>query len=297
MGNCLSCCEADSHQGSTLTPGTQPLQQVQRSRGLVQYPATEFKELKRPVSTENQNQSRVLAPPTEKKMFPQYTKIPPLKKQGNGETKRLSFVSKDISEAKILQLYEQYKDPVEELILAEGIEHFCQDLEVKPEEFIVLLIAWNFKAETMCKFTKDEFVNGCKNLKVDSIKSIRSKFPELEAEMQNKQSFKHLYKWTYKFCLDNDSGQRTLPVDVAISLWKLVFTGSEPTLLEDWLEFLEKHPTIKGIPKDTWDMFLNFVEQVGDDLSTYDDTEAWPSLLDDFVEHENDKKNQNVKTD
>jgi DCN1-like protein 3 len=42
-------------------------------------------------------------------------------------------------------------------------------------------------------------------------------------------------------------------------------------------------------------MFLNFVEQVGDDLSTYDDTEAWPSLLDDFVEYQNDKQNQNVK--
>jgi DCN1-like protein 3 len=40
-------------------------------------------------------------------------------------------------------------------------------------------------------------------------------------------------------------------------------------------------------------MFLNFVTSVGSDLSLYDDTEAWPSLLDDFVEFENDQLNQN----
>ena len=42
-------------------------------------------------------------------------------------------------------------------------------------------------------------------------------------------------------------------------------------------------------------MFLNLIEAVGDgDLSSYDDSEAWPSLFDDFIEHENDKANQNV---
>ena len=43
-------------------------------------------------------------------------------------------------------------------------------------------------------------------------------------------------------------------------------------------------------------MFLNLIEALkgGDDLSIYDDTEAWPSLFDDFVEFENDKANQNV---
>ena len=43
-------------------------------------------------------------------------------------------------------------------------------------------------------------------------------------------------------------------------------------------------------------MFLNLLEALkgGDDLSMYDDTEAWPSLFDDFVEFENDKANQKV---
>ena len=42
-------------------------------------------------------------------------------------------------------------------------------------------------------------------------------------------------------------------------------------------------------------MLLNFSETVGNDLSSYDEDEAWPSLFDDFVEHENDKANQNYQ--
>jgi DCN1-like protein 3 len=81
---------------------------------------------------------------------------------------------------------------------------------------------------------------------------------------------------------------------MAVSLWQLVFSQEEPALLKKWLHFLEKHPQVRGIPRDTWNMFLNFTIAVGSDLSQYDDTEAWPSLFDDFVEFENDQLNQNV---
>ena len=53
---------------------------------------------------------------------------------------------------------------------------------------------------------------------------------------------------------------------------------------------------VRGIPRDTWNMFLNFTNTVGSDLTQYDDTEAWPSLFDDFVEFENDQLNQNSST-
>ncbi|XP_041363213.1 DCN1-like protein 3 [Gigantopelta aegis] len=299
MGKCLSCCEPPGPPGTNLAPSCPAAIPTSHSRSSTGFSTSDSKDTKHPVSSTDSNPILVgkpLVSPTEKKMFAQYTKLPPItKSKSNGENKRMSLIAKDFSEAKALLLFDLYKDPTENAMLAEGIEKFCSDLDVRPEEFIVLVLAWKFEAEMMCRFTKDEFTNGCKNLKCDSIKSIQAKFPELLAEVQNKQSFKELYRWTYKFGLDVESGQRTLPVDMAVSLWKLVFSQHEPTMLDHWLEFIEKHPTIRGIPKDTWDMFLNFIEQVGDDLSTYDDTEAWPSLLDDFVEYENDRQNQNVK--
>ena len=42
---------------------------------------------------------------------------------------------------------------------------------------------------------------------------------------------------------------------------------------------------VRGISRDTWNMFLYLTESLNDDLSNYNDNEAWPSLFDDFVEY------------
>ena len=89
--------------------------------------------------------------------------------------------SKSYSEAKIVALFEKYKDASEDFILSEGIEEFCIDLQLKPDEFKVLgkmadwrqmictfvsgkpfipVLAWKFEAEQMCRFSRPEFVNG-----------------------------------------------------------------------------------------------------------------------------------------
>ncbi|XP_006821813.1 DCN1-like protein 3 [Saccoglossus kowalevskii] len=219
------------------------------------------------------------------------TKMPPIRKTSNGvDSGRRSFVPKtECSESKINRLFDHYKDEDEDCILAEGTEKFCHDLCVDPTEFIVLVLACKFQAATMCQFTRKEFLYGCKSLKVDSIKGIQTKFPEMLEEVQNEAKFKDLYRFTFTFGLDMDGGQRSLPCDIAIPLWKLVFSHREPAILERWINFLQENQ-IRGISKDTWNMFLNFTEVVGADFTGYDDSEAWPSLFDDFVEYELEKE-------
>jgi len=215
----------------------------------------------------------------------------------SGTLNRSNSESRTYSEAKITSLFEKYKDDQEDCILSEGIEEFCIDLQLKPDEFKVLVLAWKFNAEEMCRFTRQEFLSGCKALKTDSCKGIQAKLPEVVVQtMADQEKFKELYRFAYKFGLDCSSGQRILPVEMAVSLWLLVFSQNEPPLLKKWLHFLEKHPQVRGIPRDTWNMFLNFTNTVGSDLTQYDDTEAWPSLFDDFVEFENDQLNQNSST-
>lgn len=193
--------------------------------------------------------------------------------------------------------YFTLQDPHEDVILADGIERLCDDLQLSPDEFKVLVLAWKLNAEQMCQFTRHEFVTGLKAMKVDSIRGIQARLPEIVQELTvNGDLFKDLYRFTFRFGLDVTSGQRILPADMAIVLWKLVFTIREPPLLIRWLKFLECHH-IRGIPRDTWNMFLNFAESIGDDLGAYDDAEAWPSLFDDFVEYENDQMNQNITKD
>ncbi|XP_053607829.1 DCN1-like protein 3 [Plodia interpunctella] len=200
-----------------------------------------------------------------------------------------------VSDSKINQLFDQYKDSLEDAILAEGIENLCNDLQLNPDDFKVLVLAWKLNASQMCRFTKIEFIQGLKSMKTDSIKGIQQKLNEITSELKtDSEHFKDLYRFSFKFGLDVSTGQRILPTDIAVVLWRLVFTINEPPILDRWLNYLEKNNHIRGIPKDTWYMFLNFCEFVGNDLSMYDDTEAWPSLFDDFVEYENDQMNQNV---
>lgn len=202
------------------------------------------------------------------------------------------------SDTKLNSLFDLYKDEMEDAILAEGIEQLCKDLQVCPDEFKVLVLAWKLNAEQMCRFSRVEFVRGLKIMRADSIKSIQSRLPEIVNEVSNDpELFKDLYRFTFKFGLDSVVGQRILPSDMAVVLWRLVFTVREPPILNRWLNFLENRPVIRGIPRDTWNMFLNFSEAVGNDLSCYDDNEAWPSLFDDFVEYENDHTNQNISKD
>jgi len=199
------------------------------------------------------------------------------------------------SDSKIHALYSKYKDAREDMVLSEGIESFCLDLELKPEEFKVLVLAWKCGAEKMCRFSRAEFFRGCRSLRADTLRGLKTRLPEAVAEVRaDSAAFKDLYRFTFRFGLEG--GQKALPVEMAVSLWLLVFSHNEPPLLTRWVRFLQSAESpAHGIPRDTWNMFLNLIEAIGDgDLSSYDDSEAWPSLFDDFIEQENDKANQNV---
>lgn len=221
------------------------------------------------------------------RFYPRKTNLKSVPVMGLGESK--------LSDIKLNALFDQYKDSFEDNILAEGIEQMCKDLQISPDDFKILILAWKLNAEQMCRFTRSEFINGLKTMRADSIKSIQNRLPEIVAEVnQDIELFKDLYRFTFRFGLDSSSGQRILTTEMAVLLWRLVFTIREPPILKKWLAFLDCHQSIRGIPRDTWNMFLNFTEIVGEDLSCYDDNEAWPSLFDDFVEYENDQANQNI---
>lgn len=293
MGKCFSCIKIPPLPDPSSQGGVEKDKDEAMDVVASVFIAQENQNALTPADSQSNGNNKVTGLPfsSEKRLF--CPRIPPLGRTYSGEGGRKT---REVSESKINALFDQYKDSVDEnAIYAEGIEKLCSDLGVNPDDFKVLTFAWKLNAEQMCKFTREEFVNGLKSLKVDSLGGIRNKLPEIVAEVRaDTEKFKNLYRFTFRFGLDAETGQRILPLEMAICLWRLVFSQREPPILNRWLCFLEKHPHVRGIPRDTWNMFLNFTEVVGDDLGCYDDTEAWPSLFDDFVEFENDQMNQNI---
>lgn len=197
-----------------------------------------------------------------------------------------------VSDNAVNALFEEYKDENEDAILSEGIERLCNDLGYKPDDFAILVLAWRLDASQMCRFSRPEFIQGIQSMNAETIDDIRSALEQtIEKLKVNSEMFKQLYRFTFRFGLEPDN--RIVQLEMAIILWRLAFTLHKPAILDRWLEYLELHSHTRGIPKDTWNMFLNFAETICD-ITTYDDSEAWPTLFDDFVEYEKDRLNQNI---
>jgi len=177
--------------------------------------------------------------------------------------------------------FQRYRAADEDQIRAEGIQALCEELGVSTLDPVTLVISYYCKAEQMGIFKREEFYCGMQRLGCDDIGKLRAKLEELRAVLQDKAQCKEIYAFTFQFALD--AGQRCLPQELCVELWKLLLRGHF-VLLDQWIHFAETR--VKNvISKDTWLMLYDLATEVKPDLSDYDVNGAWPVLLDEFVEH------------
>lgn len=100
---------------------------------------------------------------------------------------------------------------------------------------LVLIIAWKFRAETQCEFSKDEFVNGFSELGVDSLDKLNGKLQILENELNDPLKFKDFYQFTFNYAKEQQ--QKGLDLDMAIAYWNIVMQGRFK-FLDLWCRFL-----------------------------------------------------------
>lgn len=193
-----------------------------------------------------------------------------------------SQVKSSADTRRLEELYNRYKDPYSDMIMADGISLLCNDIQVDPQDIVMLVLSWHMKASTMCEFSKQEFIGGLQSLGIDSLEKLREKLPFMRSEIRDEHKFREIYNFAFSWA--KEKGQKSLALDTAIGMWQLLFAEKQWPLVDHWCQFLQARHN-KAISRDTWSQLLEFARNVDPALSNYDAEGAWPYLIDEFVEY------------
>ncbi|OBZ74712.1 Defective in cullin neddylation protein 1 [Grifola frondosa] len=206
------------------------------------------------------------------------------------------------STTKLNQLFDTYKDPNGEDITIDGTLKLCEDLGVDPEDVVLLSIAYELKSPGMGQWTKEGWTSGWRSLGVDTLPAMKTKLVELRNRLAvDPEYFQSVYNYTFEF--SRPAGQRSLALDMAQGFWALLIphglhggalshVSSEDDDDED--EDMDRDEGWKdeytggggkGVSKDVWQMFREFVRTIDSKFETYDIEAAWPSTIDEFVDY------------
>ncbi|PIL26029.1 hypothetical protein GSI_11783 [Ganoderma sinense ZZ0214-1] len=240
------------------------------------------------------------------------------------------------STSKLNSLFDKYKDRDGDDITVDGTIKLCEDLDVNPEDVVLLAVAYELKSPSMGQWSRKGWTDGWKQLgitmvnadpndwsvrRVDTIDGFKATLATLRQQLAtDTEYFRQVYNYTFEF--SRPPGQRSLALDMAQGFWALLIphglsggalshitapagqdedgdehmadgaAGAGAGAHEEgwgkqhtawWFEFLEESGT-KGVSKDVWQMFLEFVRTIDAKFEKYDVEGSWPSTIDDFVE-------------
>ncbi|KAF7806499.1 DCN1-like protein 5 [Senna tora] len=191
---------------------------------------------------------------------------------------------------KIDHLFDTYSNKSIGLIDPAGIEFLCSDLGLAHTDVRILILAWKMKAEKQGYFSKEEWQRGLKCLGVDTLPKLKKAVLELEKEVIKSDYFEDFYIYSFQYCLTEDM-QRSVDIDTMCELLDIVLRSQFPTQVNLLIEYLKSQSDYKALNLDQWRNFYRFFKEVNFlDLASYDPTQAWPVILDTFVEWLNERK-------
>nr|SVE76013.1 EOG090X0DAO [Daphnia hispanica] len=196
-------------------------------------------------------------------------------------TKGMEEVPTSFNQKKCIAWFRQYSTPSNtDTIGPEGVETFCRDLNVEPENIALLVLSWKMGAKQMGYFTLQEWLLGLTDLQCDSLVKLQGKLSYLHSLLLDSSHFKSIYRYAFDFSRDKD--QRSLDVETAKAMLGLLL-GRQWSLLNSFFQFLDQS-RYRVLNKDQWCNVLEFSRAVDVDLKNYDVDGAWPVMLDEFVE-------------
>lgn len=132
------------------------------------------------------------------------------------------------SREKLSAIFDEFKDAdsTDDEINIEGTMEYCSQLEVSPEDVVLLALSFYLQSPTMGKFKRNEFISGWRTLAdgsaaCDTIQGQKKRLPKLLEELQKDSDvkgelatkakgglYKRVYEYTYAFA--RPEGQKSL---------------------------------------------------------------------------------------
>lgn len=201
--------------------------------------------------------------------------------QGSRRNAHSSASATNVFSSKLcIAWFHEYTNADEDTLGPEGMEKFCEDIGVEPENIVMLSLAYKLDAKSMGFFTLAEWLKGMTELQCDCTLKVRQKLDYLRSLLDDPAHFKNIYRYAFDFARDKD--QRSMDIDTAKAMLALLL-GKHWPLFGSFHQFLDQSK-YKVINKDQWCNVLEFSRSILPDLSNYDEDGAWPVLLDEFVD-------------
>lgn len=104
------------------------------------------------------------------------------------------------SQKRCITWFREYTSPDDPDTLGpEGMEKFCEDIGVEPENVVMLVLAYRMNARQMGFFTLSEWLKGFSELQCDSISKVQQKLEYLRNQLNDPHTFKGIYRYAYDF--------------------------------------------------------------------------------------------------
>ncbi|EGG03148.1 uncharacterized protein MELLADRAFT_109570 [Melampsora larici-populina 98AG31] len=202
--------------------------------------------------------------------------------------------------------FDGYQDNDSKRMEMEGLIQYLESLSLSPEEPSVICLAQLVEAPRLGIIERSGFRQGWTKVYLDQLEEnetdwIRIKTQEelitfqkdhlqnLSDELKEDDDyFQIIYRYVFDF--GKDEGQKSFALETAVAFWEMLIPiaptpDGEPfkqEYLEWWFELLRSKG--KAVSRDTWNLFGDFVQQFDDGFKNYDESGAWPSMIDDYVE-------------
>jgi DCN1-like protein 4/5 len=206
--------------------------------------------------------------------------VKPKRSRSSTNSKKKYDADNGFSSKRCIAWFHEYAGVDEDTVGPEGMEKFCEDIGVEPENIVMLSLAWKLDAKQMGFFTLAEWLKGMTDLQCDSTNKLQAKLDYLKSLLDDPPMFKSIYRYAFDFAREKD--QRSMDLETAKAMLALLL-GKHWSLFSSFHHFLEQSK-YRVINKDQWCNVLEFSRLIKPDMSNYDEDGAWPVMLDEFVE-------------